>query len=51
MSQQSDAEFESSVREGDTTPINLLEADDAKQLQDQLDQASEQDKPGELPAT
>jgi hypothetical protein len=51
MGHQSDAGFESIDREGDTTPINLLDADDAKQLQEQLEQASEQDKPGELPAT
>ena len=51
MSQQSDAEFESIGREGDTTPINLLEVDDAKQLREQLDPATEQDPPGELPAT
>ena len=51
MSKQSDAEFDSIVREGDTTPINLLEADDAKQLREQLDPATEQDTPEELPAT
>jgi hypothetical protein len=51
MSQQSDAEFESIDREGDTTPINLLDVDDANQLREQLDPATEQDTPGELPAT
>ena len=51
MSRQSDDEIESSVREGDTTPINLLDPDDAKQLREQLDEASEPDTRGELPAT
>ena len=51
MTQQSNAEFESIVREGDTTPINLLDVDDTKQLREQLDPATEQDTPGELPAT
>ena len=51
MGQPSDAEFESNVREGDTTPINLLDPDDAKQLREQLDEASEPDTRGELPAT
>jgi hypothetical protein len=51
MSHQSDAESESIDREGDTTPINLLDVDDAKQLLEQLDPATEQDPPGELPAT
>jgi len=51
MSQQSDAEFGPIVREGDTTPINLLDVDDAKQLREQLEPATEQDTSGELPAT
>jgi hypothetical protein len=51
MTKQSDAEFESIVPEGDTTPINLLDVDDAKQLREQLDPATEQDASGELPAT
>ena len=51
MGQPSDAEFESNVREGDTTPIHLLDVDDANQLREQLDPATEQDTPGELPAT
>jgi hypothetical protein len=51
MGQPSDAEFESIDREGDTTPINLLDVDDADQLREQLDPATEQDEPRELPAT
>jgi hypothetical protein len=51
VGQPTDAEFESNDREGDTTPINLLDVDDAKQLREQLDPATEQDTQGELPAT
>ena len=51
MAQQSDAEFESIDREGDRTPVSLLEVDDAKQLREQLGPAAEQDTSRELPAT